>query len=166
MSDDIDHQAQDSTALLNRADTLLARRKTVTGTTPVIPVLTEVAGSAAASVDTATIPTLTEIVTPQPPVTPTNGTISPLPGQTLEQTVYRKLKSQFDQKIAGMSQQLSAPEVAAAFDQALRQLSGELKTDIDAMVRASVEEALRSRIKEPQDAPITTHIPPDSPTHK
>ncbi len=166
MSDDIDHQAQDSTALLNRADTLLARRKTVTGTTPVIPVLTEVAGSAAASVDTATIPTLTEIVAPQPPIAPTNGTILPLPGQTLEHTVYRKLKSQFDQKIAGMSQQLSAPEVAAAFDQVLRQLSGELKTDIDAMVRASVEEALRSRIKEPRGVPITTHISPDSPTPK
>jgi hypothetical protein len=164
VSDDIDHQVQDNTALLNRADTLLDRRKTAPVTA--IPVLTEVASSAAVSIDTTTIPTLTEIVTLQPSAMPTNDAILQLPGQTLEQIVYRKLKSQFDQNVAGMSQQLSAPEVAAAFDQALRQLSGNLKMDIDAMVRASVKAALRSPNNAPQDALTTTPIPPDSPTPK
>jgi hypothetical protein len=164
VSDDIDHHAE-SAALLSRADILLARRKIAANTTPVIPVLTEMVGSNT-PVDTTTIPTLIEIVAPQPSVAPANGVITQLSRQILEQTVYRKLKWQFDQKIAGMSQQPSASEVAAMFNQALRQLSGELNMDIDAMVRASVEEALRSRINEPQDAPVKVHTPPDSSTPK
>ena len=161
MSDDID---QESTALLNRADTLLARRRTAVNATPMIPVLTEAVGATAASAATAAIPTLTDIVASRPSAPPANGASTPQPsGSNLEQTVYRKLRSQFDQELVGMSQHPPAPELAAAFDQALRKLSGELKTDIDAMVRAAVEEALRARTGEPRDAQLTANATPDSP---
>jgi hypothetical protein len=61
MSDDIDRYTQDSDVLLNRADTLLGRHKTAADAAQTIPVLTEVV-DAPASVDTAVIPTLTDIV--------------------------------------------------------------------------------------------------------
>ncbi|HUO43926.1 MAG TPA: hypothetical protein VMT94_03310 [Burkholderiales bacterium] len=157
MSDDIDRQIQDSAALLNRADTLLARRKT-TAATPVIPVLTEAVGAAADA-----IPTLTDVATPGPAPTPAPAGESPVTQpapSSLEQAVYRKLKSQFEQEIAALP---SPPaEIVAALDQALQKFSGELKTDIEAMVRSAVAETL-SHGTQPSDAAAGAPRDPQTP---
>ena len=150
--------------LLKRADALLARLRgpaqpaTAAGT-PDIPTLTE---PVAPPGDTS-IPTLTEVVPAQPaaaPGTPGQETASapslvPVSGditsgvlaQNLEHSVYLKLKHELDQQIAQMMQNRFMPDVGSALDAALARISLDLKTDISGMVRASIDETLRTQIK-------------------
>jgi len=141
MADDIDHSLQESDALLARADTLLARRKIDVQPAPEIPVLTETVPATGSS-PAAAVPTLTDIVAPRPPGRAATAETA------LEQTMYRKLKRLLDRETAGFSQPLP-PEAAAALERTLKKISGELKDDLDTMVRAAVEDVLRGRAQEP-----------------
>jgi len=142
MSDDIDRSAQESDALLMRADMLLARRKTAVGPAPEIPVLTAAVGPAIPSA-ISTVPTLTDIVAP-----PSANDAPPSAEQNPEPAIYHKLKRRFDREIAGLPQPLPSAAVVA-LDQALRKVSGELKEDVDAMASAAAEKILRSRTQDP-----------------
>jgi len=73
--------------------------------------------------------------------------ISRVQSQNLEHSVYQKLKRDLDQQIAQMMQERFMPDIGAALDAALARISSELKTDLNGMVRASVEESLREQIK-------------------
>jgi valyl-tRNA synthetase len=141
----------ESDDVLKRADALLARHRTAAkpgdaAGAPDIPTLTEPAGPSAGP----DIPTLTEVIPPEqlPTLSTAYGeVISRVQAQNLEHSVYQKLKRDLDQQIAQMMQERFMPDVGAALDTALAKISVDLKTDINGMVRASVEEALRTQIK-------------------
>jgi valyl-tRNA synthetase len=152
--------------VLGRADALLNRhRATVKPAADphAIPTLTE---AIADELDTAEIPTLTDIVTP--PVQASADAPAPVPvpeapaekpahdgaiiprGQTqnLEDGVYEKLKHGLDAQIAEVLQSRFMPDVSGALDQALHRISDDLRTNINAMVRASIAETLRSEMQQ------------------
>ncbi|MEO8440860.1 MAG: class I tRNA ligase family protein, partial [Betaproteobacteria bacterium] len=147
--------------VLGRADALLNRHRATLkpGANPgAIPTLTE---PLARNLDASAIPTLTDIVE-APPRTARGaaeppGETSPAPAhsgeiisrvqaQNLEHGVYQKLKRGLDAQIADVLQNRFMPDVAGALDQALQKINTELKTNIDAMVRASIEETLQKQL--------------------
>jgi valyl-tRNA synthetase len=129
-------------AVLKRADALLARHRGAAKS--------EVPTPAAERPADTEIPTLTEIIPAErlPAVTPARGeVISRVQAQNLEHSVYLKLRRELDQKIAQMMRDRIMPDVGALLDAALARISGDLKSDIDGMVRASIEDSLRTQIK-------------------
>jgi valyl-tRNA synthetase len=149
MADQRDRKEEDD-ALLKRADALLARHRAAAksgGAAGEVPTLVEPAAGQAADAD---IPTLTEIIPAErlPAVTASPGeVISRVQAQNLEHSVYLKLKRELDQRIAQMMRDRIMPDVGAVLDAALAKISGDLKSGIDGMVRASIEESLRTQIK-------------------
>ena len=149
MADQPDRKDEND-ALLKRADALLARHRAAAkpgGAAGEVPTLVEPAAGQAADTD---IPTLTEIIPAErlPAVTaPSGEVISRVQAQNLEHSVYLKLKRELDQRIAQMMRDRIMPDVGAVLDAALVKISGDLKSGIDGMVRASIEESLRTQIK-------------------
>jgi valyl-tRNA synthetase len=151
MADHPDHK-EESDALLKRADALLGRHRS--GAKPAapagaadVPTLTEPVEARARD---AEIPTLTEVIPAEraPVVAAASGeVISRVQAQNLEHSVYLKLKRELDRRIAQMMQDRIIPDVGAVLDAALAKISGNLKSDIDDMVRASIEDALRTQVK-------------------
>jgi len=149
--------------VLGRADALLNRHRA--GLKPAanagaIPTLTE---PIAETLDASAIPTLTDIVAtpaqtasgaPEParetPSEPAHSgeIISRVQAQNLEHGVYQKLKQGLDAQIAEVLQNRFMPDVAGALDQALHKISAELKTNINTMVRASIEETLQKQLQQ------------------
>ncbi len=160
--------------VLGRADALLKRHRAAAkpaADPTAIPTLTE---AVADSVDPSAIPTLTDIVAdaaieqpaaPVPaaaaadeatpaaaqalPATGAHGgeTISRVQVQDLEHSVYQKLKQDLDSEIAAALRSRVMPDVAGALDQVLHKISDDLKANINAMVRASLEETLQAQLK-------------------
>ncbi len=138
--------------LLKRADALLARHRGVAqpaAAAPGIPVLTEPAAQPDADDD---IPTLTEVIhaehLPAVLAAPAAGeVVSRVQVQNLEHSVYQKLKRDLDQHIEKVMQERFMPDIGGALDAALARISLDMKTDINQMVRASIEETLRTQIK-------------------
>ena len=163
--------------VLDRADALLKRHRAPAAATPpdphAVPTLTEAIDAGA---DAAEIPTLTDIVatsaseqpsaeapiaadapvaTKPPPVLAPNGppprggeAVADVQSRDLEHSVYQKLKQDLDAQIAGVLKNRFMPDVTGALDQALHKIGNELKTSIDAMVRASIENTLQAQIKQ------------------
>jgi len=137
--------------LLQRADALLTRHRAqpdAAAAAPGVPTLTDTLPPDAG----AGIPTLTEVIPegqlPASFAAAARGeVISRVQSQNLEHSVYQKLKRDLDQQIAQMMQERFMPDIGAALDAALARISSELKTDLNGMVRASVEESLRKQIK-------------------
>jgi valyl-tRNA synthetase len=139
-------------ALLKRADALLGRHRgaakpgDAAGASD-IPTLTEPHEAQAAGPD---IPTLTEVIPAErlPTAAAASGeVISRVQAQNLEHSVYLKLRRELDQRIAEMMRDRIMPDVGAVLDAALAKISGGLKSDIDGMVRGSIEDALRTQVK-------------------
>ncbi len=143
--------------LLKRADALLARHRGAAkpaAAAPDIPVLTEPAAQPDADDD---IPTLTEVILaehlPAVLAAPASGeVVSRVQVQNLEHSVYQKLKRDLDQHIEKVVQERFMPDIGSALDAALSRISLDMKTDINQMVRASIEETLRTQIKNLQVA--------------
>ncbi len=142
----------DGDDLLKRADALLSRHRGAAKPAPSaldIPVLTESAAPAGADDD---IPTLTEVIPAEhlPAVlgAPASGeVVSRVQVQNLEHSVYQKLKRDLDQHIERVVQERFMPDIGGALDAALSRISQDMKADINQMVRSSIEETLRSQIK-------------------
>jgi valyl-tRNA synthetase len=151
----------DTDSVLGRADALLNRHRAATSPAAdpaAIPTLTEFV---AADLDAGAIPTLTDVVAPSA-LAPSNAPVSEqgpatdepsrsgeiisrVQVQNLEHGVYQKLKQGLDAQIADVLQNRFMPDVSGALDQALRKISDELRSNIDAMVRASLAEALQEQ---------------------
>ena len=137
--------------LLQRADALLTRHRAqpnAAAAAPGVPTLSDTLPPDAG----AGIPTLTDVIPegqlPASFAAAARGeVISRVQSQNLEHSVYQKLKRDLDQQIAQMMQERFMPDIGAALDAALARISSELKTDLNGMVRASVEESLREQIK-------------------
>jgi valyl-tRNA synthetase len=137
--------AEDGDDLLRRADALLARHRGAAPAPASAP-----APSAAPAEDE--IPTLTEVVPaemlPAAIGSPASGeVISRVQVQNLEHNVYQKLKRDLDDRIAQVVQERFMPEIGGALDNALARISLDIKSDINLLVRASIEETLRTQIK-------------------
>ncbi len=161
--------------VLGRTHALLNKHRTATATPAAgagaIPTLTEAVDAGA---DAAAVPTLTDVIAapaaaPEPaappPVseagasvavddsedapTPTQSgeVISRVQVQNLEHSVYQKLQQGLDAQIAGVLQQRFMPDIAGALDQALHKINDDLKANIDAMVRTSIEDTLQTQLK-------------------
>jgi valyl-tRNA synthetase len=163
--------------VLGRADALLNKHRTADTTSPVdphaIPTLTEAMSDGA---DAAEIPTLTDIVTTSisdspavettaavataPPATPSadmsTGRVSePVVDNSMQmlqqdtaKVVHRKLEPELEEQIAGVLRNRFMPDVAGALDQAVHKITDDLKANIEAMVRTSIEDTLRSQLKQ------------------
>jgi valyl-tRNA synthetase len=147
--------------LLERADALLGRHRganaahTTTASSGVTPP-TE-AGDTGGMPD---VPMLTEIVIEDPPVMGRSG-VPPAAGpssdsaevmsrvqvQNLEHSVYQKLKRELDERIVEVMRERVMPDIGGALDQALQKITQNMKTDINHMVRASIEETLRAQLQ-------------------
>src|SRR5688572_26970001 len=146
----------DGDDLLKRADALLARHRSAAKpavTVPDIPVLTQ---SAAQSAPDDDIPTLTEVIPAERlpavlaapgPAAVSGEIVSRVQAQNLEHSVYQKLKRDLDQHIERVVQERFMPGIGNALDAALAKISLDIKSDINGMVRASIEETLRTQIK-------------------
>jgi valyl-tRNA synthetase len=140
--------AEDGDDLLRRADALLARHRGAAQASA--PASGAAAPSAARAEDE--IPTLTEVVPaemlPAAIGTPASGeVISRVQVQNLEHNVYQKLRRDLDDRIAQVMQERFMPEIGGALDNALARISLDIKSDINVLVRASIEETLRTQIK-------------------
>jgi valyl-tRNA synthetase len=78
----------------------------------------------------------------EPPV----EVISRVQAQNLEHTVRLKLKQELDEQIAGIVHGRFMPEIGAVLDQALQKITQELNININAIVRASIEDTLRQQL--------------------
>jgi len=148
----------DGDDLLKRADALLSRHRAAApaAVAPEVPTLVEPASGPGADAD---IPTLTEVIpaeqlpavlaAPRPPAQAlaASEVISRVQAQNLEHSVYQKLKRELDQHIERVVQDRFMPEIGGALDSALSRISLDIKTDINHMVRDSIEETLRTQIK-------------------
>jgi len=143
--------------LLKRADALLSRHRSASsaeGGKPDVPVLSDPLAQPAGEAD---IPVLTEVIPPeQLPValagdgarkTAAGEVISRVEVQNLEHSVYQKLKRDIDSHIAQVMQERFMPDIGAALDAALNRVSTDIRADMNSMVRASIEETLRTQIK-------------------
>jgi len=151
----------DSDDLLERADAFLARhRSTNTGRSASSQAEEMAPSQAGESEDTADVPTLTEIVIEDPPVMgrpaapPAGGpsseaaeVMSRVQVQNLEHSVYQKLKRELDERIVEIMRERVMPDIGGALDQALQKVTQNMKTDINHMVRASIEETLRAQLQ-------------------
>jgi valyl-tRNA synthetase len=150
---------EETEELLERADALLARHRSAANSAPPqadIPTLTEIVEPPGAN----DIPTLTEVV-PAPAVArATEGeVIGRVQVQNLEHAVYQKLKRDLDQEIARVLETRFLPEVGAALEAALEKAVSEIKSDLEPMVRASIEAALRTQLENLRIA-LKTRTPP------
>ena len=87
---------------------------------------------------------------PEPPtadVTESTEVISRVQNQNLEHAAYLRVMSQVDERITSVVQKQVMPEIGSALDQALARITDDLKANIGAMVRTSVEESLRSHLE-------------------
>ncbi|MDB5811697.1 MAG: Valine--tRNA ligase [Betaproteobacteria bacterium] len=154
--DDNDDQTA-TNDVLGRADALLKRHRSAIKPrvdAGAVPTLLEHVES---EFDALQIPTLTDIVG-EPAVQRTTAVdettaqsgeiISRVQAQNLEHGVYQKLKQGLDAQIADVLHSKFMPDVAGALDQALHKINAELKTSINAMVRASIEETLHQQLKQ------------------
>ncbi|HEX3136207.1 MAG TPA: class I tRNA ligase family protein, partial [Casimicrobiaceae bacterium] len=163
--------------VLGRADALLNRHRVAAKPAMdagAIPTLTQ---PLARDLDESAIPTLTDIVT-TPVRAPAAASaahadnpaaeqpaqsgeiITRVQAQNLEHGVYQKLKQELDAQIADVLHSRFMPDVAGALDQALNKISSELKTNIDAMVRASIEQTLQKQL---EPLRLTDAAPPAEP---
>src|SRR4051812_16349868 len=158
MSEPGDHDETARTeSLLGRANALLKRRRA--GLKPgaeahAIPTLSD---PLAGELDLSAVPTLTDIVA-DPATDGISGQveapaqsgqiISRVQAQNLDHGVYQKLKQGLDAQIAEVLQNRFMPDVAGALDQALHKISADLKSNINAMVRASIEETLQKQLQQ------------------
>ncbi len=186
--DDNDHSSE----ILARADALLARhrRPAAVPDVPDVPVPPATACVAAEDDD---VPELTDVVlfTPMKPVamnpvietdappvealpeaaeTATSDStevISRVQNQNLEHAAYLRVMSQVDERITSVVQKQVLPEIGSALDQALARITDDLKANIGAMVRSSVEESLRAHLQSLRPAPDAGApsgiIPPSAP---
>jgi valyl-tRNA synthetase len=150
--------AEDGDDLLQRADALLSRHRGG-APAPVVPPVAPAPASAPASPEPAAaapaeddIPVLTEVIPAEqlPAVLPgpaSGEVISRVQVQNLEHSVYQKLKRDLDERIVQVVQERFMPEIGGALDSALSRISLDIKTDINQLVRASIEETLRTQIK-------------------
>ena len=138
--------------LLKRADALLTRLRgaatpSAADDAHTVPTLTQAITPPAPD---SGIPTLTEVIPAErlPAVPFASGeVISRVQAQNLEHSLYQKLKRDLDQQITQIMQERFMPEIGSALDAALAKISMEIKSDINGMVRASIEETLRAQIK-------------------
>jgi hypothetical protein len=111
-------------------------------------------------VETPDIPTLTEIVIEDAPVMgrpaappaaePASGSgevLSRVQVQNLEHSVYQKLKRDLDERIVEVMRERVMPDIGGALDTALQRVTQNMKSDINHMVRASIEETLRGELQ-------------------
>ena len=175
MSNEGDNNWSGDDNVLGRADALLKKHRAPAATaatdSQAVPTLTEAIN---ADADAAEIPTLTDIIlipapghssasiaaavvsasTASPPDPASNpqvvdsGEANSQTPSHLERDVYKKLKQDLDAQIAGVLQNRFMPDVAGALDQALHKISNDLKTNIDAMVRNSIETTLQAQLKQ------------------
>ncbi len=150
------NQEEDDEGLLKRADALLARHRRqagLGGDDTVVPTLTDAVNDDETA---AVVPLLTDVMDPVAPVTPaepgpdlttSSEIISRVQSQNLEHKVYLKLKKGLDDQIAGVMQEKFMPEIGAALDQALQKITLDLRTNISAMVRTSIEDTLQAQLK-------------------
>ena len=158
MAHDPEGSWQGDDALLSRADALLRRHREAAAA----PVATAPTLSDAVPLEEPDdIPTLTEIVE-LPPAAAADATAAEPPAvgaapsqgevigrvqvQNLEHSVYQKLRRELDEQIASVLKERFLPEVGGALDAALRRVTDTLHSDIDAMVRASVERTLKLQL--------------------
>ena len=148
--------------ILKRADALLSRHR--------VPPAAPASATTAAPVEVPTlvqppvqsdedIPILTEVIpaeqlptvlaAPRPPAEAHSSgeVISRVQAQNMEHSLYQRLKRDLDQHIERVVQDRFMPQIGDALDSALSRISLDIKTDINAMVRASIEETLRTQIK-------------------
>jgi len=156
--------------VLGRANALLARHRAVPASADAsaIPTLTETVASGA---DSADIPTLTDIVAePAPALKPDTNRAEPAqarhdtadtPTRDDELDIYQKLKQGIDERIASALQSRLMPEVAGALDQALHKISDDLRANIDAMVRASLERTLQGELGNLRPSAAAADAPAD-----
>jgi valyl-tRNA synthetase len=74
--------------------------------------------------------------------------ISRVQAQNLEHSVYQRLRRDLDERIAGVMQERFLPDIGSALDAALAKISSDLRSDIGEMVRGSIEETLRTQLKD------------------
>jgi len=151
----------DGDELLERADALLARHRGANATQPASATSEMATPTQAGDMgETADVPTLTEIVIEDPPVMgrpavpPAAGpspdateVVSRVQVQNLEHSVYQKLKRELDERIVEVMRERVMPDIGGALDQALQKVTQNMKTDINHMVRASIEETLRAQLQ-------------------
>ena len=138
--------ADDADDLLKRADALLSRHR---GAPPAaapapaieVPAAEEPVRGPPAEDD---IPVLTEVIpaeqVPAVMSAPATGeVISRVQVQNLEHSVYQKLKRELDERIVQVMQERFMPEIGDALSR--------ISMDINQLVRASIEETLRTQIK-------------------
>ncbi len=83
----------------------------------------------------------------QPP-SPPGELISRVQARNLEHSVYQKLKRDLDERIAAIVQERFLTGIGSALDTALEKISNDLRSDIGEMVRSSIEETLRTQLKD------------------
>jgi valyl-tRNA synthetase len=108
-----------------------------------IPVLTEIVP---ANDEPAAVPVPASAVLAEAP--PASGeVISRVQVQNLEHSVYQKLKRELNAHIVEVMQDRLMPDLGSALDAALKRMSVDLRSEIGAMVRASIEETLQTQLK-------------------
>jgi len=157
MADD-PNRTDESDRLLERADALLSRHRPANTTEqkPTEPA----AAKDPESGEAPDIPTLTEIIIEDPPVmgrpsapaakegdAESTEVMSRVQVQNLEHTVYQKLKRDLDERIVEVMRERVMPDIGGALDTALQKVTQNMKSDINHMVRASIEETLRGELK-------------------
>jgi valyl-tRNA synthetase len=170
-----DHDPSDhSSEILARADALLAKHRRAPSQEPVsvesvvpapeanaltpaidgsviededVPELTDVVQLSALTISTSAANVTTDADAPA-------GTevISRVQNQNLEHTAYLRVMSQVDARIASVVQQQVMPGIGSALDQALARITDDLKVNIGALVRSSVEETLRTQLDSFRDS--------------
>ena len=172
-----DDDSDNSSDILARADALLARRRrpqapavapareVVINPAPEIPSVTP-----APVADEDDIPELTDVVylpvavetvaapnaihaTPDSETPAHSEIISRVQNENLEHTAYLRVMSQVEERITAVVQQQVMPEIGSALDQALARITDELKANLGAMVRTTVEESMRTHIDTLRPAP-------------
>jgi valyl-tRNA synthetase len=151
----------DGDRLLERADAFLTRHRGANADQkPAEPPVAPFNEQASDPGETADIPTLTEIVIEDPPVTgrpaappaaePSSDSaevMSRVQVQNLEHSVYQKLKRDLDERIVEVMRERVMPDIGGALDTALQKVTQNMKSDINHMVRASIEETLRGELQ-------------------
>ena len=151
----------DGDRLLERADAFLSRHRTpATGPKPEETSSAPLDEQASAPGETPDIPTLTEIVIEDPPVmgrpaappaaessSDATEVMSRVQVQNLEHSVYQKLKRDLDERIVEVMRERVMPDIGGALDTALQKVTQNMKSDINHMVRASIEETLRGELQ-------------------
>src|SRR4029079_7042896 len=149
---------EDDDDLLKRADALLSRHRAPVAAPPAEPIEMPTLVRPPVQSD-EDIPLLTEVIPAEqlptvlaaprvPADTHSSGeVISRVQAQNMEHSLYQRLKRDLDQHIERVVQDRFMPQIGDALDSALSRISLDIKSDINSMVRASIEETLRTQIK-------------------